>query len=82
MVNEYEWIYVLFINTVNALVDNIISSKRIHYVAINHLLGIIGGCDDGFACQPLMVLSLSMQQHEEVEKICLMLAEDYRRDSS
>ena len=55
----------LLINTVAALID-IISRKLIHHVAVHHLCGTIGGCDDGYACQPLMVSVVGMQQHEEV----------------
>ena len=39
VVKEFKRIYVLLINTVAALVDDIISRKLIYHVAVHHLCG-------------------------------------------
>ena len=57
--------YVLLNHTVTALIDIIITRKLIYYVAVHHLRDIIGGCDDGSACQPLLVLVVSIKFIED-----------------
>ena len=44
VVNEFERIYVLLINTVAALVDDPISRKLIHHVTAHHLRGKFNYC--------------------------------------
>ena len=56
----------LLIHTAAALVDVLIIRKLIHHVAVHHLrCSIIGGCDDGSACQPVMVLVVGIKIMED-----------------
>ena len=65
VVNEFKQIYVLLNHNVAALVDVFITRKLIYHVAVHHLGCIIGGCDDGSACQPLMVLVVDIMVVED-----------------
>ena len=66
VINEFNQIYVLLNHTVAALVNVLITRKIIYYVVVHHLRSIIGGCDDGSACQPLMVLVVGIEVMENV----------------
>ena len=57
---------VLLIQAITALVDVLIAMKNIHHVAVHHLCDIIGGCNVGSACQPLMVLVVGIKVMEDI----------------
>ena len=61
VVNEFKRKYVLLIYTVVALVDFLNAMKLIYHGGVHYLCSIICGCDDGSACQPVMVFVVGIK---------------------